>query len=84
MVFNLLVGHRCVFALHCNASELITLDELKRELYSRLADGTAVTLCIHFTDAVDLVDIRAAFSKLYVVLAYGLYVRRLSIKVDLW
>ncbi len=84
MVFNLLVGHRRVFVLHRDAGELITLDKLKRELYACLAHGTAATLCIHVTEPVDLLDVRAVSSKLHVVLAFGLLTKGLRIEVDCW
>lgn len=84
MVFNLLVGHRRVFVLHRNSEALITLDELKRELYLCLADRAAVTLTIHATEPIDLLDVRAVFSKLYVVLAFGRLTNGLRIEVDCW
>ena len=84
MVFNLLVGHRSVFVLHRNSEALITLDELKRELYLCLADRAAVTLTIHVTEPIDLLDVRTVFSKLYVVLAFGRLTNGLRIEVDCW
>ncbi len=84
MKFDLMVGHRQVFALHRNAGELISLDELKRQLYACLADDVAVTLCIHITDTIDLADMRAALSKLYVVLAFGLCTKAWRVEVNHW
>ena len=84
MVFNLLVGHRRVFVLRRNGEALITLDELKRELYACLADRAAVTLHVHVTEPIDLLDVRAVFSKLYVVLAFGLLRKDWCIKVESW
>lgn len=82
MVFDLLIGHQCVFVLF--RGELITLGELKRKLYASLADESAVKLNIHVTEALDLQDTRAAFAKLYVVLAFGLLAKDWNIEIIHW
>ena len=79
-----MVGHRRMFVLRRDTGELITLNELKQMLYACLADDVVVTLRIHVVEAVDLMDARAAFAKLYVVLTFGLCTKGWNVEVDRW
>lgn len=84
MKFDLMVKHRRVFALRRDTGELITLNELKQMLYACLADDVVVTLRIHVVEAIDLMDMRAAFAKLHVVLTFGLCTKGWNVEVDRW
>lgn len=84
MRFDLMVGHRRVFALRRDTGELITLNELKQLLYACLADDAAVTLRIHVTEAIDLMDVRAVFAKLYIILMFGFCMKAWNIEIDHW
>lgn len=71
MVFDLFVLHRNAYALRWDASELISLGELKSNLLACLASGATVTLRIHIARRIDRADIRSVSTGLFVVVAYG-------------
>ena len=82
MVFDLFVLHRDGFALCWDASELISLGELKGNLHSCLANDVAVTLRIHVARRVDRTDIRSVSLGLFVVVAYGWLEKSWLVTVD--
>lgn len=84
MKFDLMVGLWRMFVLRRDTGELITLNKLKQMLYTCLADDVVVTLRIHIAEAIDLMDMRAAFAKLYVVLTFDLCTKGWNVEVDRW
>ena len=82
MVLDLLVLHRNAYALRWDASELISLSELKSALLACLANEAEVTLRIHVARRIDRKDIRAVSLGLFVVVAYGWLEKSWLVTVD--
>ncbi len=82
MVFDLLVLHRDGYALRWDASELISLRELKSDLLACLRNNAAVTLRIHVARRIDRKDIRSVSMGLFSVIAYGWLEKGWLVTVD--
>lgn len=82
MAFDMFVLRRNAYALRWDASELISLAELKSNLLACLASGATVTLRIHIARRIDRTSIRLVPWGLTVLVLYGWLEKSWHVEVD--